>query len=106
MRIGGFAVLLLTAASVSLGVTGFMKAAFGFRAAFFFTVFFAMQSPLEDAQASRGRVPRNGTRGAAKPLGELAPAPLPALECRDVFERRLGDAAQRLPVKSPTSSSS
>jgi hypothetical protein len=27
-----------------------MKAAFGFRAAFFLTVFLAMQSPLEDAQ--------------------------------------------------------
>ena len=35
-----------------------MKAAFGLRADFFFAVFFAMQSPLEDAEKRRGRVPR------------------------------------------------
>src|SRR5215831_7367698 len=34
------------AAKVSLGVTGRMKAAFGFRPVVFFPVFFAMRSPL------------------------------------------------------------
>jgi hypothetical protein len=41
-----------TSASMELGVTGLMKAAFGFRPAFFFTVFFAMQSPLKTLNAS------------------------------------------------------
>ena len=39
-----------TSASVALGVTGLMKAAFGFRVLVFF---FAMQSPLKDAQKRR-----------------------------------------------------
>src|SRR5262245_13050424 len=47
-----------TSASVSLGVTGFMKAAFGFRPLFFF----AMRSPLEDAQ-SVGRERTTKTAG-------------------------------------------
>jgi hypothetical protein len=49
----------MTSASAGLGVTGFMNAAFGFRALFFFPVFavavfffavLAIYSPLEDAR--------------------------------------------------------
>src|SRR5262245_43476144 len=93
---------------MALGVTGFMKAAFGFRAAFFFTVFFAMRSPLEDAEASRRRVPRNGAPRAAitapdarnrrlsPGLEQLSAAPYAALERADVLDRRLRDRSERL----------
>jgi hypothetical protein len=47
-----------TSASVALGVTGRMKAAFGFRVLVFF---FAMQSPLKDARiASTGEYHETG----------------------------------------------
>jgi hypothetical protein len=36
-----------------------MKAAFGFRAAFFFTLFLAMRSPLKDAQSVEGEYHEN-----------------------------------------------
>src|SRR5690606_27176331 len=75
-----------TTARSGLGVIGFMKAAFGFRAAFFFflTVFLAMRSPLRRrVRASHGRVPRNqpggspfggGSREARPPRPRRSPA--------------------------------
>src|SRR5215470_10404072 len=52
-------------ASVSLGVTGLMKAAFGLRAVFFFAVFFAMRSPMKTHNASR----ESTTKMTTFPLG-------------------------------------
>src|SRR4026207_2085361 len=55
----------MTSARSALGVTGFMNAAFGFRALFFFPVFavfffavLAIYSPLEDASRRQGVVSR------------------------------------------------
>src|SRR5258706_6043316 len=55
----------MTSARSALGVTGFMNAAFGFRALFFFPVFavfffavLAIYSPLEDASRRHGVVSR------------------------------------------------
>src|SRR5262245_13356427 len=49
----GIAFAPTTSASVPLGVTGLMKAAFGLRAVFFFAVFFAMRSPMKTQIASK-----------------------------------------------------
>src|SRR4029079_3757674 len=58
-------------ASVSLGVTGLMKAAFGLRAVFFFAVFFAMRSPMKTHNASR----ESTTKMTTFPLGNPSNSP-------------------------------